>query len=42
MGIAAQVIDGEEGVFNNHLVGNLPEMDQHVLEVGHPVVEIVV
>ena len=36
--ISAQVIDGEEGVFNDHLVGNVPEMDPHVLEVLHRVV----
>ena len=36
--IAAQVIDGKEGLFNDHLVGNVPVMDPHVLEVGHRVV----
>ena len=40
--VATQVSDGEEGVFNNHFVGNVPEMDPHVLEVGHPFVELVV
>ena len=40
--VATQVIDGEEGVFNNHLVGNLLEMDPHVLEIGHRVIEVVV
>ena len=36
--VAARVSDGEEGVFNNHLVGNVPNMDLHVLEVLHRVV----
>ena len=36
--VAARVSDGEEGVFNDHLVGNVPEMDPHVLEVLHRVV----
>ena len=36
--IAARVSDGEEGVFNDHLVGNVPKMDLHVMEVGHQVV----
>ena len=40
--VAARVSDGEEGLFNDHLVGNVPEMDPHVLEVGHQVVEVVV
>ena len=40
--IAAQVSDGEEGVFNNHLVGGILEMDPHVLEVGNKVIEVVV
>ena len=35
---AARVRNGEEGVLENHLVGNVPEMDPHVLEVGHRVV----
>ena len=33
--VAAQVRFREEGVFNGHLVGNILEMDPHVLEVGH-------
>ena len=39
---AAQVSDAEEGVFNNHLAGNVPDMYPHVLEVGHWVVDVVV
>ena len=42
MDIAARVSNGEEGVFNNHLVGNVLEMDLHVLEVGHWFIEVVV
>ena len=33
--VADQVSDGEEGVFNNHLVGGVFKMDPYVLEVGH-------
>ena len=40
--VAAWVSDGEEELFDNHLVGNVPEMDPHVLEVRHLVIEIVV
>ena len=40
--IATCVSNGEEGLFNNHLVWDLFEMDPHVLEVGHWVVEVVV
>ena len=40
--ITAWVSDGEEELFYNHLVGNFPEMDPHVLEVGHLVIEVVV
>ena len=40
--VATRVSDGEEGVFNNHLVWDVFEMDPHVLEVGHWVVEVVV
>ena len=36
--VAAGVSNGEEGVLNDHIVGNVPEMDPHVLEVGHRVV----
>ena len=42
MDVAAQVRDGEEGVFNDHLVGNVLEMDLHVMEFGHWVIEVVV
>ena len=40
--VATCVSNGEEGLFNNHLVWDLFEMDPHVLEVGHWVVEVVV
>ena len=40
--VAAWVRNGEEGVFNDHLVGNFHEMDPHVLEVGHQGIEVVV
>ena len=40
--VATRVSDGEEGVFNNHLVWYVFEMDPHVLKVGHWVVEVVV
>ena len=40
--VATRVSDGEEGVFNDHLGWDVFEMDPHVLEVGHWVVEIVV
>ena len=40
--LAARVSDIEEGLFNNHLVGNVPEIDLHVLEVVHLVIEVVV
>ena len=42
MNIAARVSNGDEEIFNNHLVGNVPKMDPHVLEVGHRVIEVVV
>ena len=42
MDVAAQVSYGEEGVFINHLVGNVLDMDPHILEVGHQVIEVVV
>ena len=42
MYISDWVGDGEEGVLENHLVGNCIEMNPHVLEVGHQVVEVVV
>ena len=40
--VATCVIDGEEGLFNNHLVWDVFEMDPYALEVGHWVVEVVV
>ena len=40
--VAPPVSYGEEGVFNDHLVGNVLEMNPHVLEVGHWVIEVVV
>ena len=40
--VATRVSDGEEVVFNDHLVWDIFEMDPHVLEVGHWVVELVV
>ena len=36
--VAAPVSDGEEVVFNDRLVGNVPGMDSNVPEVGHRVV----
>ena len=39
---AAWVSDGEEGLFNDHLLRNVLQMDPHVLEVGHRVIEVVV
>ena len=38
MDVADQVRNVEEGIFYNHLVGNIPEMDPLELEVGHQVV----
>ena len=40
--VSTRVCEGEEGVFNDHLLWDVFEMDQHVLEVGHWVVEVVV
>ena len=40
--VATLVIDGQEGVLNDHLVWDVFEMDLHVLEVGYWVVEVVV
>ena len=40
--VSTRVSDGEEGVINNHLVWDEFEMDPHILEVGHWVVEVVV
>ena len=40
--IAAFFRNGEEGALNDHLVGDLFEMDLHVMEVGHWVDEVVV
>ena len=40
--VATRISDGEEGVFNNHLVWDVFEMDPHVLEVGHGFIEVVV
>ena len=40
--VATRVSNGEEGVFNDHLVWDVFEMDPHVLEVYHWVVEVVV
>ena len=40
--IVTRVSDGEEGVFNDHLVWDVFEMDPRVLEFGHWVVEVVV
>ena len=39
--IATRVSDGKEGLLNNHLVQDDFEVDPHVLEVGHLVVEVV-
>ena len=33
--VANRVSDGDERIFNNHLVGNVLEMYLYVLEVGH-------
>ena len=41
MDVAAWVSNGEEGVLNNHLVGNILDMDLHVLEVCHWVIKVV-
>ena len=40
--VSAWVRDVEDGVFNNHLVWNVLDMDPHVLGVGHWVIEVVV
>ena len=40
--VATRVRDGEEGIFNNHLVWGIFEIDPHVLEVFHWFVEVVV
>ena len=40
--IATSISDGQEVVLNNHLVWDVFEVDLHVLEVGHWVVEVVV
>ena len=40
--VAARVSYEEEGVFNNHLVGGVFDIDPHVLEVGHRFIEVVV
>ena len=40
--VAARVINEDEGVLNNHLVWDVFEVDPHVMEVGHWVVEVVV
>ena len=37
---ATYVSDGKEGVLNNHLVWDVFEVDPHVLELGHWVVEV--
>ena len=42
LGVATRDSDGEEGLFNDHLVWGVFEMDPHLLEVGHWVVEVVV
>ena len=39
--VVTRISDREEGVFNNHLVWDVFEMDPHVLEVGHWVFEVV-
>ena len=39
--VSTRVRDGEDVVFKNHLVWDVFEMDPHVLEVGHWVVELV-
>ena len=40
--VATRVSDGEEGLFNDHLVWDVFLMDPYVLEVGHWIVEVVV
>ena len=40
--IATRVSDGQEGVLNDHLVWDVFEVDPHVLEIVHRVVDIVV
>ena len=40
--LATRVSDGEEQVFNDHLIWDVFEIDPHLLEVGHWVVEVVV
>ena len=40
--IATRVSDGQEGVLNDHLVRDFFEVDLHVLEFGHWIVEVVV
>ena len=40
--VATCIRDGKEGVFNNQLLWGVFEMDPHVLEVHHWVVEVVV
>ena len=40
--IAAWISNGEDGVLGYYLVGNVLEMDPHVLEVGYRFIEVVV
>ena len=40
--VADRVSNREDGVLNDQLVDNVPEMDPHVLEVGHRVIEVLV
>ena len=40
--VVTRVSNGEEGVFNDHLVRDVFEMNRHVLGDGHWVVEVVV
>ena len=40
--VDTRISDVEEVLLNNHLVWDVFEMDPHVLEVGHWVVEVVV
>ena len=40
--VATRVSNGEGGVLNDHLVWDVFEMNPHILEVGHWVVEVVV
>ena len=42
VGVAVGVINEEEGLLDDHLVGNVLEMDLHVLEFGHRFIEVVV